>query len=281
MIWTAAAGLQPLQTYLQDELNLSLPGWQALTEVIGISDDGSVIAGNGVNADGATEAFMAKIDSSVLTTGAVTYAGSVDLFLVDPDGQRFGKDPQTGNSFSEIPGLTLTSDAGANTAAWPDIVSGEHLVYVRGCVSGNYQLSFDFLHLDNQASGADFTGELLKGGLHVYAAEISAETSGSSQFHLVYSDTDGDGVVDGSDAVPKSDLRQFIVIGHAATTVVNKVFSDGSSMNDIIKASLVGTVSQGNKVSIISQLTSEWVALGLISKEDRAALMEATKLSCR
>lgn len=281
VIWTAAAGVRPLQTYLQDELNLNLSGWQGLTEAVGISDDGAVVAGNGINAAGNTEAFIARLASELQTTGSVSYSGAVNFFLVDPEGKRFGQSPETGDSFAEIPDLTLTSDSGANIASWPDILSGEHLVYVQGTTVGQYQLEFNFLHLDEQSSTASFAGELLVGGLHVYAAQISAESAGASQFQLIYSDTDSDGVVDSSDAVPKSDLREFVWIGHFQTSIPNRVLSNGASLNDIIKAKLAGTVTLGNKVSTMTQLTSGWVNCGLITQADRTALVDAVKLSCR
>jgi uncharacterized membrane protein len=281
VIWTAAVGVRPLQTYLEDELNLALPGWLSLDEVVGISDDGTVIAGNGVNANGMTEAFLAKLESAVETSGTVNIGGAVSLFLVDPEGKRFGASPETGESFAEIPGLTFETAEDLRTAAWPDIVAGEHLVYVQGSEAGNYQLEFDFLHLDNQKSGASFEGELLKGGLHVYAADIASETAADSEFRLIYSDTDGDGLQDNEDAVPKSDLREFVYIGQIQTTIPNRVLTNGASLNDIIKAHLAGKVRQGDKVSAMAKLTSKWTNCGLIRKQDMTRLLEAVKQSCR
>jgi probable HAF family extracellular repeat protein len=281
VVWTEATGVQPLQTYLQDELNISLPAWQGLTEAIGISDDGSVVAGTGINAAGFTEAFIATLNSTVETSGGVTYGGAVNVLLVDPEGKRSGTSPETGESLAEIPGLTLKTEDGLKTAAWPEILSGEHLVYVQGSADGNYQLEFDFLHLDSEDSGASFAGELLKGGLHVYAAEISAGSAGDSQFQLIYSDTDGDSVVDSADAVPKSDMREMVFVGRIQTAIPNRVFSNGTTLNDIIKAKLAGTVTLGKKVSILTQLTNKWITCGYIPKGKRASLIEAAKRGCR
>src|SRR5688572_16751835 len=39
-VWTPEDGTQTLQSYLQSKFNLSLPGWQALTEAVAVSADG-------------------------------------------------------------------------------------------------------------------------------------------------------------------------------------------------------------------------------------------------
>jgi uncharacterized membrane protein len=276
MIWTQETSAQPLQTYLQEKFNITLPGWQALYDVVGISADGSAITGTGLNAAGFTEAFLATFDSSaVQSAGGISFSGPVNLFLVDPDGQRFGTNPENGESLDEIPGLTLTEEALTKTAAWTDIVSGDHLVYFTGTSAGNYNVAFEFLHLNNEPSSASFTGELLTGGLHIYSANISADTHEGAEYELIYADTDGDKVVDASDSFVKSDMRSTVFVGNIDTGVRNKVLSDGSTLNDIIACLLKKSTKRGQLVSVANDLCRQWTDAGLISKTDSAKIHDA------
>ena len=276
MIWTPETSAQPLQTYLQDQLNVTLPGWQALYEVNGVSADGSTITGTGLNAAGLTEAFLATIGSSVQSTGSISFGGPVSLFLVDPDGKRYGTNPENGESLNEIPDLTLTQEDARTIAAWADIVSGDHLVYFTGTSAGNYDVSFEFLHLNNEPSSASFTGELLQGGVHIYSAHVSADTHEGAQYQLIYADTDGDKVVDGSDAVLKSDTRNTIFVGSINTGVKNKVLSNGATLNDVVASQLSKSTSRGSFVSVMNDITRQWVSACLITKADATVIHDAT-----
>ena len=60
-IWTDAAGMRPLQDVLVDDLGLDLGGFTRLLDATGISADGLTIVGTGINVDGNTEAFIARI----------------------------------------------------------------------------------------------------------------------------------------------------------------------------------------------------------------------------
>jgi hypothetical protein len=87
--------------------------------------------------------------------------------------------------------------------------------------------------------------------------------------------------VDSADAVPKSDMREMVFVGRIQTAIPNRVFSNGTTLNDIIKAKLAGTVTLGKKVSILTQLTNKWITCGYIPKGKRASLIEAAKRGCR
>jgi len=279
MIWTEETSAQPLQTYLQEKFNITLPGWQALYEVVGISADGSAITATGLNAAGLTEAFLATIDApSVQSTGEISFSGPVSLFLVDPDGKRYGTNPENGEFVSEIPGLTLTEEALAKTAAWTDIVSGDHLVYFTGTGAGSYDVRFEFLHLDNESSGASFNGELLAGGVHIYSAHLSADTHEGAHYQLIYADTDGDKVVDASDAVVKSDTRSTVFVGDINTGVKNSVLSDGSTLNDIIACQLRKSGNRGSFVSAMNEVLKQWTASNLVTKEGATKIHDATTI---
>jgi len=59
-IWQSGQGMRLLEDMLTDDCGLDLTDWW-LIEATGISDDGEVIVGNGVNPLGETEAFRAVI----------------------------------------------------------------------------------------------------------------------------------------------------------------------------------------------------------------------------
>ncbi|NOX58234.1 MAG: PEP-CTERM sorting domain-containing protein [Planctomycetes bacterium] len=58
-IWDEGNGMRNLQVVLE-ELGLNLTGWQ-LSEAQGLSDDGTVITGFGINPSGFREAWVAQI----------------------------------------------------------------------------------------------------------------------------------------------------------------------------------------------------------------------------
>jgi probable HAF family extracellular repeat protein len=61
-IWTETAGSKNLQQFLTDDLGLDLTGW-TLESATGISADGSVITGYGVNPDGNREAWVVDLNA--------------------------------------------------------------------------------------------------------------------------------------------------------------------------------------------------------------------------
>ncbi len=62
-VWDAANGMRDLQALLQENYGLDLSGWR-LESAEAISDDGTTIAGNGVNPDGNREGWIASADVS-------------------------------------------------------------------------------------------------------------------------------------------------------------------------------------------------------------------------
>jgi len=59
-IWDAANGMRALDDILIGDFGLDLTGW-TLQSAHGVSDDGLVVAGFGINPDGNTEAFVANM----------------------------------------------------------------------------------------------------------------------------------------------------------------------------------------------------------------------------
>ncbi len=65
-IWTESAGMRSVKQVLETDYGLDLTGW-ILLEARGISDAGTVIAGNGTNPNGDTEAWRAVLGIAVIT----------------------------------------------------------------------------------------------------------------------------------------------------------------------------------------------------------------------
>jgi probable HAF family extracellular repeat protein len=59
-IWTEADGMRSLREWLVTECGLDLTGW-TLEDATGISADGTIIVGNGINPDGQSQAWVATI----------------------------------------------------------------------------------------------------------------------------------------------------------------------------------------------------------------------------
>ena len=108
--------MMSLKDYLVNSQGLGalLTGWK-LKEATGISDDGKVIVGNGVNPQGNYEAFRVTIDVSASLPGDYNHDGKVDagdyVIWRKTDGTaggyslwrtNYGKPPGSGASFSPV-----------------------------------------------------------------------------------------------------------------------------------------------------------------------------------
>ena len=89
MIWDEVHGMRDLQDLLENEHGLDLSGW-TLGTVYGISDDGTHLAGNGINPKGDREAWLATLprtnipgqcDADVNGDGVTNVLDLIDLLL--------------------------------------------------------------------------------------------------------------------------------------------------------------------------------------------------------
>ena len=100
-----------------------------------------------------------------------------------------------------------------------------------------------------------------------------ANYDGDAQGDACDSDDDNDGVPDGSDANPFSDMRPTAFVGTCDSGTPNVVFPSGLTLNDRIPAIVAGAKNHGDLVSAISALANEAKSLGLITGAEQAALV--------
>jgi uncharacterized membrane protein len=90
MVWDAVHGMRSVKTILQDS-GLDLTGW-TLWEANGISDDGSVIVGIGINPGGSVEGWIAVIPEptyfNLFALGALAWLSTKRVSLRQGQGSR-------------------------------------------------------------------------------------------------------------------------------------------------------------------------------------------------
>ena len=204
-----------------------------------------------------------------VSSASVTITGAAELYIVDSLGRRFGIDPVTGETHTEIPEVVVIEDNGQVTYSWPELTDGTYRYEVRGVSAGDYELSLSFSHLDGLISGQTLTSRLGAGGLHIFEAVVDADSSAGTQITQIYADSDGDKVIDSSDEVIFSDMRPTVFIGTIDTGVRNKVLSSGATINDIIARLLRLSTTRSEFVNQMGRTTTELTAEGALSLTDK------------
>jgi hypothetical protein len=85
-------------------------------------------------------------------------------------------------------------------------------------------------------------------------------------------DGDRDGVPDGVDACPNSDLSETVFVGTCDTGVPNHLFENGCTMADLIAAVAGQAKNHGAFVSGVARLTNDWKRQGIISGAEKGAI---------
>ncbi len=85
-------------------------------------------------------------------------------------------------------------------------------------------------------------------------------------------DIDGDGVENGADAFPFSNLDATVAIAGCDSGVANQLLSNGATFNDLIGAAAASARNHGQFMSAVSSLTNTWKSDGLISGRDQGAI---------
>jgi probable HAF family extracellular repeat protein len=99
LIWTGQTGPRPLKTYLEEKgLATSLAGWDLLA-AHGISDDGNIIVGFGLNPSGGKEAFIASLRTQIIleSTSALSSPFAADSSANIDQATRAIRVPITGD----------------------------------------------------------------------------------------------------------------------------------------------------------------------------------------
>jgi Zn-dependent metalloprotease len=105
------------------------------------------------------------------------------------------------------------------------------------------------------------------------------DTDSDGKGNVCDADDDGDGVLDDDDQCAATNTSQTtVVIGtnrFSQTGVPNTLLSTGCSLQQLIDASSVGAQNHGTYVSRVAALTDQWVAQGIITGEQKGAIMRA------
>lgn len=120
-------------------------------------------------------------------------------------------------------------------------------------------------------SAADLTANLVDSLVEVGLVSAEEEDELIDDV-LAGIDTDGDGIPDGEDICPESELSPTIVIDGCDSGVANMLFDDGCTMADLIAECADGASNHGGFVSCVAQLTNEWKQQGFISGQEKGAI---------
>ena len=87
-----------------------------------------------------------------------------------------------------------------------------------------------------------------------------------------FPDADLDGVADGNDCSPNSDLRPTVNIGTCDSGVPNTLFTNGCTISDLIQQIAAGSRNHGAFVSGVANLTNALKKNGLITDAQKTAI---------
>ena len=86
-------------------------------------------------------------------------------------------------------------------------------------------------------------------------------------------DTDHDGLCDGDDACPASDVAATIVIDGCDTGVANASFKDGCTMADELAVCAESPRNHGRYVSCVAKLANTWKRAGLLAAGEKGKIV--------
>src|SRR5262249_53680436 len=145
--WTAGSGVQRVQDVLSAS-GVNLAGWQ-LTNATGVSADGTIIVGYGIDPAGAVEAWIAQLPLATLQVTPLTNM----VASGNPGGPFFPPSfdyslPSEGPANFAFPGLppwlSASMLSGPATAS-PTTVTFSFNANANGLASGNYSATINFI----------------------------------------------------------------------------------------------------------------------------------------
>lgn len=105
--------------------------------------------------------------------------------------------------------------------------------------------------------------------------DVGSPAAASDAYIVIsHPDSDGDGVADGGDGFPNSNIDATVEIDGCNSGVGNQTLSDGFTFNDRIgEAALpAGSKNHGHFVKQVSQMSIQWKKDGLISGRDKGKI---------
>jgi hypothetical protein len=99
-----------------------------------------------------------------------------------------------------------------------------------------------------------------------------ANYDGDSAGDACDTDDDNDGVLDGDDAVPFSDIRPTVVIGTCDSGSPNIAFPNGETLMDRLPRAIASAKNHGDFVSIVNEHLNAARALGLLTGAQKGAI---------
>ena len=104
------------------------------------------------------------------------------------------------------------------------------------------------------------------------ATDPDNNTSEFSECDVKIEDQDGDGIPDGEDACPNSNLSSTVVIDGCDSGVTNHLLEGGCTISDLIAECAAGANNHGQFVSCVSHLTNGLKKDGVITGMEKGAI---------
>ena len=211
-------------------------------------------------------------------------------------------------------GVRVVVSTGTQTAIVSTVgITPETVITIPAYTNADFELTFDTVHielfsgqLEATAIGVEATVQAVMTGASVVdfdlitpstlqaSAPLDSETpvqismnnqepvllqAGESLTTEFTSDLDGDGILDGIDENPLSDMRETVVIGGLDSGVKNVVDEKGWTIADRITLLAEAATNHGQFVEAVAKLAKELKDKGLITNKDAAALKDTAAKS--
>ena len=172
--WTLETGMESVEDWLSNA-DVSLAAWSTLSNASGTNSDGSVVVGTGVNANGDTEAFIARVGY---------YGGVVGLTDLS---NSLASQVSPSQTLDTLTGMALNS---AHHRPLTDIAmsDGEHCVWASADLGRIHRNGKGWTSLKEVGGCHDFVDNTVRVGVGVghSRASINQSLGGSSRLHGKY-----------------------------------------------------------------------------------------------